>query len=441
MNVNLSGSGSVGRAIIERDVDALSPSYAREYALVVERAQGAEIWDVDNRRFIDFMAGVAVVNAGHRHPYIVQKVREQLDKFWHICLSDFYYPEAVNLAEKLQELAPMDDTLVLFGNSGTEAVEAAIKLAMYHTKRTKFIGFQGAFHGRTLGSLSFTASKSVQRAGYQEGLKVHHVPYPNQYRPLLASVNGDDVGYSTISYIENELFRTLLSPSDVAGILIEPIQGEGGYVVPAPGFFARLRELCDRYGILLIVDEIQSGVGRTGKWWAIEHEGIEPDIVCFAKGIGNGMPIGGILARREIMNWEPGSHGSTFGGNPIAAISALATLETIENENMLSQAKITGQYIMDALAEIEARHPSIGDIRGRGLMIGIEFVKNKSTKERAPELRASIIQNAFENGLLLLPCGSNSMRLTPPLNIDRKLVDEGLQLFEQALSEAETELL
>jgi 4-aminobutyrate aminotransferase len=318
MNINLSGSGPVGRAIIERDVDALSPSYAREYALVVERAQGAEIWDADNRRFIDFMAGVAVVNAGHRHPYIVKKVREQLDKFWHICLSDFYYPEAVKLAEKLQELAPMDDTLVFFGNSGTEAVEAAIKLAMYHTKRTKFIGFQGAFHGRTLGSLSFTASKSVQRAGYQEGLKVHHVPYPNQYRPLLASVNGDNVGKSTISYIENELFRTMLSPSDVAGILIEPIQGEGGYVVPAPGFFAHLRELCYRHGILLIVDEIQSGVGRTGKWWAIEHEGIEPDIVCFAKGIGNGMPIGGILARREIMSWGPGSHGSTFGGNPIA---------------------------------------------------------------------------------------------------------------------------
>ena len=436
MNINLSGSGPVGRAIIERDVDALSPSYAREYALVVERAQGAEIWDADNRKYIDFMAGVAVVNAGHRHPYIVQKVREQLDKFWHICLSDFYYPEAVELAEKLQELAPMDDTLVFFGNSGTEAVEAAIKLAMYHTNRTKFIGFQGAFHGRTLGSLSFTASKSVQRAGYQEGLKVHHVPYPNQYRPLLASINGDDVGDSIISYIENELFRTILSPSDVAGILIEPIQGEGGYVVPAPGFFARLRELCDRYGIMLIVDEIQSGVGRTGEWWAIEHEEIEPDILCFAKGIGNGMPIGGILARREIMSWGPGSHGSTFGGNPIAAISALATLEIIEQENMLSQAKITGQYIMDALAEIEARHPSIGDFRGRGLMIGIEFVKDKSTKERAPELRASIIQKAFENGLLLLPCGSNSLRLTPPLNIDRNLVDEGLRLFEQALSEA-----
>jgi 4-aminobutyrate aminotransferase len=253
-------------------------------------------------------------------------------------------------------------------------------------------------------------------------------------------VNGDNVGKSTISYIENELFRTMLSPSDVAGILIEPIQGEGGYVVPAPGFFAHLRELCYRHGILLIVDEIQSGVGRTGKWWAIEHEGIEPDIVCFAKGIGNGMPIGGIMARREIMSWGPGSHGSTFGGNPIAAISALATLEIIEQEDMLGQAKITGQYIMDALAEIEGRHPSIGNVRGRGLMIGIEFVKDKSTKERASELRASIIQKAFENGLLLLPCGSNSVRLTPPLNIDRKLVDEGLQLFEQALSEAEMEL-
>ena len=436
----LSGSGPTGRAMIERDAASLSPSYSREYALVIDRAQGSEIWDIDGRRYIDFMAGVAVLNVGHRHPYVVEKVQQQIDKFWHVCLSDFYYPQAVELAEKLQAIAPMDNTIVYFGNSGTEAVEAAIKLAMYKTGRSKFIGFLGGFHGRTLGSLSFTASKSVQRANYHSGVKVYHVPYPNPYRQTLASVNGGDAGDAVINYIEKELFRTILSPFDVAGILVEPIQGEGGYVIPAPNFFPRLRELCDRYGILLILDEIQSGAGRTGKWWALEHEGVEPDILCFAKGVGSGMPIGGIISRKELMTWGPGSHGSTYGGNPVASISALATLEVIENEELLSQAGNTGNYIMDALAEMEVRTPSIGDVRGRGLMVGIEFVKDKVSKERNVDLRNEVIQRAFEAGLLLIPCGENSIRMTPPLNISRELVDEGLHIFENVLTEAETEL-
>ncbi len=442
MHVNMEAVGPKGREIIERDLAALSPSYTREYALVVDHAQGSELWDVDGRRYIDFMAGVAVMNVGHRHPKVVAAVREQVDKFWHICLSDFYYPQAVELAEKLQSIAPMaDDTLVYFGNSGTEAVEAAIKLAMYKTGRQQFIGFLGGFHGRTLGSLSFTASKYVQRAHYKQGVQVYHVPFPNEYRPILANPQDKNYGEVVVDYLEQQLMDQLIAPEDIAGILVEPIQGEGGYIVPAPGFFPRLRELADRYGILLIADEIQSGVGRTGKWWALEHENVEPDIVCFAKGVGSGMPIGGIIARKELMVWGPGSHGSTYGGNPVAAASALATLNVIEEEGILAQAAETGGYIMDALAEMQIRHPSIGDVRGRGLMLGIEFVRDRQTKERAVDLRNAIIEHAFENGLLLIPCGANSIRMTPPLNIPRPLVEEGLHLFEAALTVAEEEYL
>ena len=438
MKFSLDGAGPLGLSWIERDVASLSPSYSREYALVVDHAQGSEVWDVDGRRYIDFMAGVAVLNVGHRHPYVQAAVEEQLSKFWHICLSDFFYPQAITLAEKLQTIAPLDGpSQVYFGNSGTEAVEAAIKLAMYTTGRTRFIGFMGAFHGRTLGSLSFTASKAVQRANYLAGVKVYHVPYPNAYRPVLAGPADEAYGDIVMDYIEDDIFRTMLAPTDVAGILVEPIQGEGGYIVPAPGFFPRLRELCDRYGILLMVDEIQSGAGRTGHWWAVEHENVRPDIVCFAKGIGSGLPIGGIIARKELMTWGPGSHGSTYGGNPVAAASALATLEVIEREGLLQRATDSGEFIQDALTEMEARHPSIGQVRGRGLMLGIEFVKNHRTKERAVALRDHIIQRAFEMGLLLIPCGTNSLRMTPALNIERPLIEEGLHIFEQALTEAE----
>lgn len=438
MHFSLDGAGSNGLNWIARDTASLSPSYSREYALVVDHAEGSEVWDVDGRRFIDFMAGVAVLNVGHRHPHVQAAVEEQVGKFWHICLSDFFYPQAVTLAEKLQSIAPMTEpTRVYFGNSGTEAVEAAIKLAMHNTGRTRFIGFMGAFHGRTLGSLSFTASKAVQRANYLAGVKVYHVPYPNPYRHVLTGKPGEDYGDTVVNFLEEEVFRTMLSPTDVAGILVEPIQGEGGYIVPAPGFFPRLRELCDKYGILLMVDEIQSGAGRTGKWWAIEHEGVEPDIVCFAKGIGSGMPIGGIIARESLMTWGRGSHGSTFGGNPVAAAAALATLEVIDRENVMARATDTGRFIMDCLAEMEGRHPSIGEVRGRGLMVGIEFVKDRQTRERAVELRDHVIQRAFEMGLLLIPCGTNSIRMTPPLNIDRPLVEEGLTIFERVLTEAE----
>ncbi|MCP5098848.1 MAG: acetyl ornithine aminotransferase family protein [Chloroflexi bacterium] len=442
MEFSLNGAGPQGRAIIERDIESLSPSYTREYALVVDHAQGAEVWDVDGRHYIDFMAGVAVMNVGHRHPKVETAVKQQVEKFWHICLSDFFYPEAVELGEKLQAIAPFkEDALVYFGNTGAEAVEAAIKLAMYKTGRSKFLGFFGGFHGRTLGALSFTGSKAVQRAKYKAGVDVTHIPYPNSYRPIFPVKEGETYGDAIINYLEDVVFEQVLAPDDVAAVLIEPIQGEGGYIVPDPNFFPRLREVCDKHGILMIVDEIQSGVGRTGKWWAIEHENVEPDIVCFAKGVGSGMPIGGIIAKKEIMVWTSGAHGSTFGGNPVAAAAATATLDVIMEEGLLDQATETGNYIMDALAEIQVRHKSIGDIRGRGLMIGIDFVMDKQTKEPAINLRNDIIQHAFENGLLLIPCGKNAIRMTPPLNISRELVDKGLAQFELSLTEAENKYL
>jgi 4-aminobutyrate aminotransferase len=440
MSTSTNGAGPIARSIIERDHAVLSPSYTRDYPLVIDRAQGSEVWDVDGRRYIDFMAGIAVMNVGHRHPEVVAAVKEQVDRFWHICLSDFYYPQAVELAERLQEIAPFSgEARVYFGNSGTEAVEAAVKLAMYHTGRNHFIGFRGGFHGRTLGSLAFTSSKYVQRSRYQIGLKVQHLPYPDPYRQLLTTLDGELYGEAVIRHLEHDLFTTMFSPKEVAAVVVEPIQGEGGYVVPAPGFFPRLRQLCDEHGILLIVDEVQSGVARTGKWWGIQHEGVQPDIVCFAKGVSSGMPIGGILARKAVMDWAPGAHGSTFGGNPVAAVSALATLNVIEKEGLNERATTMGQHIMDALCEIQMRHPSLGDVRGRGMMIGAEIVHSKQSKKRAPELRDAIIRKAFEKGLLLLPCGRNTVRFAPALNIPEPYVEDGLRLFEAALTEAETD--
>lgn len=442
MELNLTAVGPAAQALIARDEKIMSTSYTREYPLVMDHAQGSEVWDVDGRRYIDFMAGIAVMNVGHRHPKVVEAVQKQIDKFWHICLSDFYYPEAVELAERLQKIAPFDGNgRVYFGNSGTEAVEAGVKLAMYHTGRKKFIGFMGGFHGRTLGALSFTSSKVTQRAKYTAGIEVLHIPYPDTYRPLLAHAANANYGDTIINYLKDQLFKMMVDPSEVAGILVESLQGEGGYVVPAPGFFPQLRQLCDEHGIMMIVDEVQSGVGRTGKWWGVDHEGVQPDIVCFAKGIASGLPIGGILAREEIMTWKPGAHGSTFGGNPVAAVAGNATLDVIQEEGLLDQATETGQFMMDALAEMQSRHSSIGDVRGRGLMVGVEFVKDKASKERAPEIRNAVVQAAFESGLLLLQCGRNTLRMTPPLNIPRPLVEEGLRIFENALSDVEKRMM
>jgi 4-aminobutyrate aminotransferase len=429
--------GPKARAIIKRDQDVISPSYPRGYPFVMDHGQGTEVWDVDGNRFLDFAAGIAVVSTGHSHPKVVKAIQEQAEKFIHIS-SDFYHPKWVELGEKINEIAPfMDNAVSFMTNSGTESVEAAIKLARYYTDRTQFIGFLGGFHGRTMGAVTFTASKPLYHRDFFPLMNgVVHVPFPDPYRPILQGRPGEDYGLTVVRYIEDQILGHLLPPENVAGILVEPIQGEGGYIVPSPGFFPALRELCDRHGILLIVDEVQSGIGRTGKWWAVEHFDVEPDIVCAAKGIASGVPLGVMFAREHLVDWEKGAHGNTFGGNPLACAAALATLELIENEYMQNATDV-GEYTMDILEEIQARHPSIGIVRGKGLMIGVEFVKDRTTKEPAEKLRDRIVDNAFLRGLLLLGCGKSTIRIAPPLSVSRSEVDEAMMIFEEAISFAE----
>ncbi|MBI3177917.1 MAG: acetyl ornithine aminotransferase family protein [Chloroflexi bacterium] len=434
--------GPKAQALLQRDAATISPSYPRDYPFVMARGKGTEVWDVDDNRYLDFAAGIAVCATGHSHPDVVRAIQQQAERFIHIS-SDFYHESWIKLGEKLDEIAPFkEDALCFMTNSGAEAVEAAIKLARYHTGRPRFIGFHGGFHGRTMGALAFTASKAVQRQGFFPAMAgVTHVPFPNTYRPRLAfDPAKSDYGDAVIDYIEKVIFTYECPPGDVAAFLVEPIQGEGGYVIPPQSFFPRLRKLADEHGILLIADEVQSGMGRTGKWWAIQHWGVEPDMVCSAKGIASGMPLGAMIARKSIMDWPPGAHGNTYGGNPLSCVAALETMRLLENGYMANAAEM-GTYTLEALEEIAARHPSIGQVRGIGLMIGVEFVKDKATKERAPDIRNAMVHSAFEHGLLLLGCGRNTVRITPPLNVAKAEIDEGLEIFESALTEAEKKLL
>src|SRR5512140_2660816 len=403
--------GPKARALIKRDSAVVSPSYPRGYPFVMDHGKGSEVWDVDGNRFLDFMAGIAVTSTGHAHPKVVKAIQDQAEEFIHIS-SDFYHPKWIELAERLNEIAPFDEAAVSFmTNSGTEAVETAIKLARYHTGRSNFIGFTGAFHGRTMGAVTFTASKPAYHGGFYPLMPgVVHAPFPNPYRPMLDCAPGEDYGEAVVRYIEDQILEFILPPDEVAGVLVETIQGEGGYIVPPAGFFPALRKLCDKYGIMLILDEVQCGMGRTGKWWAIEHFGVEPDIMTAAKGIASGMPLGACIARREIMDWEKGTHGNTFGGNPISCAAGLATIELIENGYMQNAAEV-GQYTMDILSEMQSRHPSIGDVRGKGLMIGVEFVQDRTTKEAASELTERVVNLAFERGLLMLSCGQSVIRI------------------------------
>lgn len=431
--------GPKARSLIERDKAVISPSYPRGYPFVMDHGRGCEVWDVDGNRFLDFAAGIAVNSTGHSHPKVVKAIQDQAEKFIHIS-SDYYHENWIKLAEELDRIAPFKEPARSFmTNSGTESVEAAIKLARYHTGRTEFIGFLGGFHGRTMGAITFTASKPHYHKGFFPLMSgVVHAPYPNSYHPILASAPGEDYGEAVVHYIEEEILGRILPAEDVAGILVEPIQGEGGYVVPTPGFFPALRNLCDRHGILLIADEVQSGMGRTGKWWAIENFGVEPDIICAAKGIASGMPLGAMIARKSVMSWPKGSHGNTFGGNPLSCAAALATIELLETEYM-QNAREVGEYTLDILAEIAARHPSIGQVRGIGLMIGVEFVKNYSPRSPDEALRDRIVDLSYERGLLLLGCGKSTIRFSPPLCITRAEVDEGMMIFEDAVTTAELE--
>jgi len=433
--------GPKTKELIERDHKVISPSYPRGYPFAMSHGKGTEVWDVDGNRFLDFMGGIAVVATGHSHPQVVKAIQEQAEKFIHIS-SDFYHENWIRLGEKLNEIAPFkEDALSFMTNSGTEAVESAIKLARYHTGRTNLIGFTGAFHGRTMGSVSMTASKAKYHGGFFPLMSgVTHVPFPNPYRPVLQRRQGEDYGETIVRYIEEEVLEQMLPPEDVAAILVETIQGEGGYIVPPDGFYPALRKLCDKHGILLILDEVQSGMGRTGKWWAIEHFGVEPDIITSAKGIASGMPLGACIARKSVMDWEAGTHGNTYGGNPISCAASLATIDLIEKQYMQNAAEV-GEYAMEALQEIQARHPSIGDVRGKGLMIGVEFVIDRETKVPAKKLTERIVDLGFEQGLLMLSCGQSVIRIAPPLSISKSEMDEGLKIFESALTQAEKELM
>ncbi len=431
--------GPKAEALIKRDKAVISPSYPRAYPFVMDHGKGSEVWDVDGNRFLDFAAGIAVAATGHSHPAVVKAIQEQAEKFLHIS-SDFYHEVWINVAEKLAAIAPFkEEALCFMTNSGTESVEGAIKLARYHSGRDNFIGFLGGFHGRTIGAVTFTASKYKYHQGFGPLMNgVTHVPFPDPYRPLLQSLPGEDYGETVVRYIEEQILDKIYSPDSVAGILVEPIQGEGGYVVPPPGFFPALRKLCDQHGILLIVDEVQAGMGRTGKWWSIENFGVEPDIVTSAKGIASGIPFGAVIARKSIMTWPKGTHGNTYGGNPISCVAAAATIDQIE-KHYLANTIETGAYTLQKLKEIQSRHPCMGDVRGMGFMIGVDFVEDRDSKKPADELRNRVERLAFERGLLLLGCGKSVIRISPPLCTTKEQIDEGLNIFEEAVSLAENE--
>lgn len=429
--------GPRAQQIVKEDSEFLSPSYTRDYPLVAKTGRGAVIEDVDGNTFLDFAAGIAVVATGHCHPQVVAAIQKQAAELIHMSGTDFYYPNLVELAEKLAFVVPgAEPKRVYFGNSGAEAIEAAIKLVKYHTKRDKLVAFHGAFHGRTMGALSLTASRSVQRKGFGTLLAgVFHTPYPDTYRGTYG-VRPDHAAEDCLSYLENELFRRRVDPEEVAGIFIEPIQGEGGYLPAPPEFLQGLQRMCRKYGILLVADEVQSGMGRTGKWWACQHAGIEPDILCTAKGIASGMPLSAMIARRSVMNWTPGAHASTFGGNPVCIAASLATIKLLEEKYMANAARM-GELVMKKTADWKQKHKIVGDIRGRGLMIGIEFVRDQKTKEKAPELRNKIVEQVFYKGLLVLGSGDTTLRLCPPLLVDEEQVDFALRTLDGVISEVE----
>ena len=433
--------GPKAKAAVEADGRLISPSYTRSYPLVAKRGRGCRVEDVDGNQFLDFAAGIAVTSTGHCHPEVVAAIQKQAAELIHISGTDFYNEPLTELAGKLSSIAPMRGPhRVFYGNSGAEAVECAIKLARYHTGRQHIIAFLGAFHGRTMGALSLTASKPQQKRRFGPPMPgVTHVRYPYAYRGCTGGPQeAEAFALGCAGYIEEKLFKTILPPEEVAAIVVEPIQGEGGYVVAPDNFLHELRAICDRHGIMLVVDEVQSGAGRTGKWWAIQHSGVEPDIVCMAKGIASGMPLGVCMSKAEVMDWVPGSHASTFGGNPVSLAAALATIDILEREGIGNAAEV-GAKMLNRLHDWKKTHPLVGDVRGRGLMIGIELVKDKTTREPVTELRNRVEMRAFEKGLIILGCGETSIRLCPPLVVSEDEAMVGLDILEEALTQVENE--
>jgi 4-aminobutyrate aminotransferase len=425
--------GPKAKAIIEKDANFVSPSYTRDYPLVIARGEGAVVEDVDGNVFLDCAAGIAVNSTGVSHPEVVKAIADQAAKFIHMSGTDFYYEPQVRLAEELSKLVPIEgDVRTFFGNSGTEATEAAIKLSRYYTKRSNIIAFLGSFHGRSLGALSLTSSKSVQRRGFGPLLSgVYHAPYPDMYR---FNGSADACAEASLSFIRDQILVHLTSPDEVAAIVVEPIQGEGGYIAPPPAFLQGLRELTRQHGMMLVLDEVQSGMGRTGKMFASEHFGVTGDIVNIAKGIASGLPLGVTCARKEVMSWPPGAHASTFGGNPVACAAALVTIRLLR-EQYVQNAATVGEYMMNALRELQKKHDIIGDVRGRGLMIGVELVRDRKTKERAVDERNAVVQAMFRHGVLILGAGRNAIRFAPPLVITKEQADAILRIFDETLTE------
>jgi len=426
--------GPRARKVIERDLRVMSQNYKKDYPLVTERAYGPVVEDPDGNRYLDFAAGIAVVATGHSHPEVVAAIKAQADRFLHMCATDFYYESVVELAEGLSRRAPGPGPWrVFFANSGAEVVEGAIKLARLRTGRQKIVAFYGGFHGRTYGAMSLTASKPVQRRGYGPFVpEVVHSHYAHCYRcPVNRQPETCDV--ECLELLTKTMFGSTVDPKEVAAVIVEPVQGEGGYVVPHPGFLSRLRDLTREHGILLIADEVQCGMGRTGRFFASEHFGLEPDIVTVAKGIASGMPLGALIAREGVMQWNDGGHGSTFGGNPVSVAAALATLRLLEN-GLVDNAAQVGGHLVGALRSRLGGFDVIGDIRGLGLMIGVEVVKDRARKEPAPELRERILEEAFRRGLLLLGCGKNTIRLSPPLVIDREDAEIAASILAEAVA-------
>ncbi len=428
--------GPRSRAIIERDARTVSPSYTRSYPLVAAKGEGAIVEDVDGNRFLDFNAGIAVVASGHCHPEVVRAIQEQAARLIHMSGTDFYYEGMPALAETLSRIAPgPGPRRVSFGNSGAEAVEGAIKLARYATGRDKIIAFLGAFHGRTMGALSLTARKAVQRAGFGPLIPgVTHAPYPYCYRCPYGQ-KPETCAVECVRHIENTLLKTISPARETAAVVVEPVQGEGGYIVPPKKFFDELARVCRENGILLVLDEVQSGMGRTGKMWAAEHFDVVPDIFTVAKGIASGLPLGATVAHADLMTWPPGAHASTFGGNPVACAAALVTIRLLE-EGLIENAARSGAYLRERMHAWPERFPVVGDVRGLGLMIGIELVRDQKTKERAPELRDRVVQEAFRRGLLILGAGDNTLRLCPPLIVTRGQCDFALDTLEACLDQA-----
>lgn len=426
--------GPRAKECLDRDTRFISPSYTRSYPLVVRRGHGAMIEDVDGNVFLDFNAGVAVCALGHAHPEIAEVIARQAREFTHISGTDYYYQHQTDLAEKLVAITPGEfEKKVHYGNSGAEAMEAALKAAIYATGRSKFICFRGAFHGRTFGTLSLTASRAAQRRGFgPQTLDVTHVPYANPIRFPLERRAGESVGRRVARYIEESVFKSTVPPEDCAAIVVEPIQGEGGYIVPPSDFLPELRRICDNHGIILIVDEVQSGMGRTGKMWAVEHFGVVPDIICMAKAIGGGIPLGVTLARADLMRWHVGAHASTFGGNPVAIAAALKTIELLEGGVMDNAARM-GVYLLDRLRVLQEKHAVMVDVRGLGLMIGIELARDRETCQPWSEFRDNIVVECFHRGLVIQGAGESAIRLSPPLIIDREQADFAIETLEAAV--------